>query len=94
MNILEIGTYFKKKLEAGEAEDYEIIIALLAMVKDGKIKLSDIQPILFTVLSNDRWAVIRALKRANPLIDDDTLDLVLQGVHGGESIDKEDEKNS
>jgi hypothetical protein len=70
----------RKKFLDGEAEGYEIVVALLAMVKDKRLKEKDIKPILMTVHMNNPVGVMRSLQRAYEIVDDDMLNEIIQEI--------------
>lgn len=77
-HLLPICNFFKdKKLDA---EDYEIVVALLALVKDEKIKENDILPILEYVFEYDMVKILNGLNRAKVIVDDKLIEKVLEEV--------------
>ncbi|NGQ95311.1 hypothetical protein G3578_09105 [Brevibacillus sp. SYP-B805] len=72
-----IAYQFRDKFVNGDAEGYEIVIALMAMVKQGKIGLDDVKPILTIVHMGNLEGVMRSLQRAHSIIDDDLIDSIL-----------------
>jgi hypothetical protein len=74
-----IKEYFKKKLSDGY-EDYEIVIALLALLEEDKIMEKDLLPILNYVFSDDAVKVYNALNRAHAVVDDKLIEDILEEV--------------
>ena len=82
-NILQkkqLANLLRKRYLDGEAEGYQVVVALMALVKDGKIEESDIQPILLEVHGNNKEGVVRSLQRALSLVDGDMLNSILNEV--------------
>ncbi len=82
--------YNKKQLEVitadlqcrivkGTAKPYEIVIMLVVMEKAGKITVESIKDVLLDVLGN-KVAVLKALNKALPLIDDKMIEDIVREV--------------
>lgn len=64
----------------GNVEGYEIVVALISMVKAEKIELDEVVPILQTVFFEQPQDILLALEKASTLIDDQLIDSILQEV--------------
>jgi uncharacterized protein YqgV (UPF0045/DUF77 family) len=85
VQIDALARHLQRKLMNDEAEGYEIVITLMALVKDNKIQEKDIRPMLMTIYFNNVEGVMRALKRAHQLIDEEMIDSVLKDVRDARS---------
>lgn len=81
MNKEQLVDYLKTKMSKGDVEDHEIIVALCAMYVDGKIRVSDIGIMIMKIFSHDMGRINKAMKRASPFMDDDTLETIVYRVH-------------
>lgn len=80
---LELIKSFKTKLLNGEAKGYEIVIALITMVKAKRLRLSDVKPILISIFDHDLIGLLEALEKGRMLIDDELVDSVIRDVEQG-----------
>ncbi|GBF32186.1 hypothetical protein DCCM_0377 [Desulfocucumis palustris] len=80
MTHSELANLLKAKFQAGDLRDYEIVIALIAMVKDNTINLKSIQPVLEEIHNNNYPDIVTSLEKAMKIIDDRLIDDVLEGV--------------
>lgn len=71
--------YFRKKFIEGY-EGYEIVIALLALIKQEKILEKDILPIMNFVYMGNDVGVYNALNKARTLVDDELIDDIIEEV--------------
>lgn len=71
--------YMQKKFIEGY-EGHEIVICLLALIKEGKIKEKDLLPILSHVYMGNNIGIYNALNKAKALVDDDLIDDILKEV--------------
>ena len=71
--------YFRKKFIEGY-EGYEIVITLLALIKEGKITEDDILPIMNYVYTGNDTGVYNALKKARTLVDDELIEDIIKEV--------------
>lgn len=71
--------YFRKKFIEGY-EGYEIVIALLALIKQEKILEKDILPIMNFVYMGNDVGVYNALNKARTLVDDKLIDDIIEEV--------------
>lgn len=76
-----LGKLLQDRFMSGEAEGYEIVVALMAMIKDGRLKEKDVQPILMTVHSHNAKGVIRSLAIAKELLDEEMIDSILADIN-------------
>lgn len=76
MNFKE---YFRKKFLEGY-EGHEIVIALLALIKEKKLTEQDILPILNHVYMGNNMGVYNALNKARALVDDELINDILKEV--------------
>lgn len=81
MTRKEVIGFFKTKYESGQVEGYHIVVALIAMVKDKKIKLDDVHTMLIEILGGDMEKSLKALSVAHDVIDDNIVDQVVKGLH-------------
>lgn len=77
--MIDLKGYFKKKYLEGY-KGYEIVIALLALIKENKITENDIIPIMNYVYDNNFVEVYNALNMARALVDDELIDDILKEV--------------
>lgn len=77
--MVDLKEYFKKKYLEGY-KGYEIVIALLALIKENKITENDIIPIMNYVYDNNFVEVYNALNMARALVDDELIDDILKEV--------------
>lgn len=71
--------YFRRKFIEGY-EGYEIVIALLALIKQEKILEKDILPIMNFVYMGNDVGVYNALNKARTLVDDKLIDDIIKEV--------------
>lgn len=71
--------YFRKKFLEGY-EGYEIVIALLTLIKEKKLTEEDILPILNYVYMDNYIGVYNALNRARALVDDELINDIIKEV--------------
>jgi len=71
--------YFRKKFLEGY-EGYEIVIALLTLIKEKKLTEEDILPILNYVYMDNYIGVYNALNRARELVDDELINDIIKEV--------------
>lgn len=76
----ELKNIMRKKFIEGY-EGHEIVIALLALVKDKKISEEDIIPIMDYVYMGNKIGVYNALYKAKALVDDDLIDDIIKEVN-------------
>lgn len=79
-NLEQLSNYLKLKFSGGEVEGYELVVALMAMVKDKKIDKSDIRPILFKVFEGNIEGIARSLDRASKVVDEKLLNEIVNEV--------------
>ena len=72
-----VALQMRDKFIKGDAEGHEIVIALMALVKKGRISLLDVKPILTIVHMGNLEGVMRSLQKAHSLIDDELIDSIL-----------------
>jgi hypothetical protein len=77
--MLNYKEYFRKKFIDGY-EGYEIVIALLTLLKEQKITEEDILPILDYVYMGNSIGVFNALNKARALVDDDLINEIIKEV--------------
>lgn len=75
-----LASYLREKFLTGEYEGYEIVVALLAMVKDKRLKECDIKDILMHVHMNNPLGVLRSLQRAYELVDDEMINSIIDEI--------------
>lgn len=78
--VKTLGKYLQRKFILGEVEGYEVVVALIAMEQDDIIKEEDIKPLLMVIHSNNTEGVIRSLKRAHGLIDEEMINSIVKEV--------------
>lgn len=71
--------YFRKKFLEGY-EGYEIVIALLTLIKEKKLTEEDILPILNYVYMDNYIGVYNALNKARALVDDELINDIIKEV--------------
>ena len=76
----ELKNIMRKKFIEGY-EGYEIVIALLALIKEKKISEEDIIPIMDYVYMGNKIGVYSALYKAKALVDDDLIDDIIKEVN-------------
>lgn len=74
-----LALHLQNKFMEG-VKGYEIVVVLMTMIKDKRLKESDVRPILMTVHFNNLEGVIRSLSKAQELIDDEMIDSILSEV--------------
>ncbi|SNS23642.1 hypothetical protein SAMN05446037_1006154 [Anaerovirgula multivorans] len=72
--------HLRDKFMAGESEGYEIVIALLTLVKAEKIGEEDILDILMFVHFDNLKGVLSSLVKASELVDDDMIDDIIKSA--------------
>jgi len=77
--VENLKEYFRRKFIEGY-EGYEIVITLLALIKDGKITEDDILPIMNYVYMGNVTGVYNALNKARTLVDDKLIDDIIEEV--------------
>jgi hypothetical protein len=81
LNIEYLKNYMKRKFEEGY-EGYEIVVALLTLVKEKKIEEKDILPIISYVYNDNSIAVYNALNKARELADDKLIEDIIKEMGG------------
>lgn len=76
-----VAKHLRDRFMAGEVEGHEIVVALISMVKAGRITLDDVSPLLFTVYFGNPQGVMTALEKAHSLIDDKMIDEIIKEVN-------------
>lgn len=79
--VKALGLHMQNRFMSGQAEGYEIAVALIAMVKDGKLDEKDVKDVLLRVYFNNPEGVIRALAKARELIDEDMINEIIDEVN-------------
>ena len=79
MDRNKIRDFAKDNYNKG-TEDYEIVVMLLALVKQGKLKEDEVLDIMSYVLDNNFKAILNALVIAKSMVDDDVLNKIINGV--------------
>jgi Asp-tRNA(Asn)/Glu-tRNA(Gln) amidotransferase B subunit len=79
--VKALGLHMQKRMISGDIKGYELVVALMAMVKDGKITERDVKPVLMTAFFNNAQGVMVALQKANEIIDDDMIDSIISDVN-------------
>ena len=77
--MIKLKEYFRKKFVEGY-EGYEIVIALLTMIEEGKIAEDDILPIMNYVFMGNSVGVYNALNKARAIVDDKLIDDIIEEV--------------
>lgn len=78
MNNYIISQQIKEQLKKGKYEPHEVVVALIAMAKEGHIKEKDIKPILLNILP--KGEALKALTKANDIIDKTLIDNIITEV--------------
>ncbi|MCW3790962.1 hypothetical protein OM416_05170 [Paenibacillus sp. LS1] len=76
-----VATHLRTRFMEGNVEGHEIVVALISMVKAGKINLDEVAPILSTVFFEQPQGILLALEKASSLIDDELIDSILHEVN-------------
>ncbi|MBO9598590.1 MAG: hypothetical protein J7559_12340 [Cohnella sp.] len=76
-----VAKELQRRFIAQEVTNYEIVVALFAMERAGKITAQDIRNILTTVFFFNTEAVIQALQSANQVIDNEMIDKIVEEVN-------------
>lgn len=79
MNKSTIKEFVKLKFIEG-TEGYEIVVMLLALVSQGKLKEDDILDIMNYTFDNNLEGVTNALIKAKAIANDDIILKILEGV--------------
>lgn len=74
----QLTQYLKQKFETGQVDGPSLVVSLFAVEKNGKIKPSDIQTILKDIFENNLRGLIRSLKTAKEVINEEMLDEILR----------------
>lgn len=82
MNRVEqLSNYLKEKFLLHEVTGPEIVVTLMAMVKDGRLEEENIKEILYTVFNYNTEGIVRSIQRANLILDDDLLNSIIEDVN-------------
>ncbi|WP_426455392.1 hypothetical protein ACP26L_35975 (plasmid) [Paenibacillus sp. S-38] len=74
-----IGKEFKRRLTTGEAEGPTVVVALVSMVKAGKLDASHMQKILNTLYA-DKVKILAVLIEAQQFLGPDVVDSIINEV--------------
>lgn len=77
----QLGSILKKKFVMQEVTGTEIVVTLMAMVKDEKINEDNMKNVLYTVFNYNYEGIIRSIQKANEILDDEMLDSIVTDVH-------------
>ena len=84
-SVDQLAIYLKKKFLTQEIAGHELVVALMAMIKDGRIKENDMMKILLVVFNNNLEGVVRSITRANQILDDSLLTTIVDDVRKASS---------
>lgn len=73
-----LAVHLRNKFMKEGYEGYEIVVALMAMVKAESIVLEDVRPILTTVHFGNQEGVLKSLRKAYEIIDDEMINEILK----------------
>ena len=79
-SVDQLAGYLKEKFLTQEIGGHELVVALMAMIKDGRIKENDMMKILLVVFNNNLEGVVRSITRANQILDDSLLTTIVDDV--------------
>ncbi|MGA4519235.1 hypothetical protein ACPA0F_18415 [Solibacillus silvestris] len=79
-NVDQLADYLKMKFMAQEVTGTELVVALMAMIKDGRINETDMRNILLSVFNNNIEGIVRSLNRANKILDNNLLVTIVNDV--------------
>ena len=77
----QLGSILKKKFLMQEVNGTEIVVTLMAMVKDEKINEDNMKNVLYIVFNYNYEGIIRSIQKANEILDDEMLDSIVTDVH-------------
>lgn len=72
-----VAKEMQRRYIEGEVEGHEIVLALLAMEKAGRITIEDIRFILLYIFYGNRQAVIRVLAKAGNMVTAELIDAII-----------------
>lgn len=76
-NKAVFSKFLKNGYEEGRYKSQEVVIALVAMVEDGKISKEDIKDILYQVFDGNVAEMYKALNVARQIIDEEMIKEIL-----------------
>jgi hypothetical protein len=78
--VAAIREQLRLRLQSGEAEGAEIVVALVSMQKAGRLATGDIKQILLYVYSKDKLSILKALHQAGQLMDQEMIMDIIREV--------------
>lgn len=78
--IKAISKELQRKFISGECEAYDIVITLIALNKAGRIAESTIKEVLMFVFFHNRLGMLKALHKAESLIDEMTINNIVSEI--------------
>jgi|GEM_PF-4161296 len=78
--ISAVSKELQRKFIAGECEAHDVVITLIALNKAGRIVESTVKEVMMNVFFHNRAGVLRALQKAEDLIDEMTINNIVSEV--------------
>ncbi len=79
--VKAITREMRKKFISGEAEGYEIVIALITMGQSGRLDTTGIRDVLLGVYYGNLNGVLRALQSASHIVDKNMISSIMKEVN-------------
>ncbi|MGM7682870.1 hypothetical protein ACSVDA_12020 [Cytobacillus sp. Hm23] len=77
---VQLASYLKQKYQQGAVEGHELVVTLVAMAEDNKIKYPEIKPILYKIFHGNIEGMFRSLTRAKAIIDKELIHEIVEEV--------------
>lgn len=77
----QLGSYLKQKYLLDEVSGTEVVVTLMAMVKDGRINEDNMRNVLYVVFNYNYEGIIRSISKASEILDDNLLNDIVTDVH-------------
>lgn len=76
-NSKEIAEFLKEEYIKQRADNYVIVVALVAFVCKGVINKCEFKEILYFIFDNDEYIIIKSLRIVSKYIDKEMIDAII-----------------
>lgn len=76
-----LAIHLRDRFINGYSEGYEIVIALIILVKEGHLLEEHVREMLLIAHSNNAKGVMNSLKKAHGMMDEELLDSIIDAVN-------------
>lgn len=78
--VQKVSAEMRRRYMSGEAEGYELVVALVAMVRAGRIDVKDFKSIILDMHLGNPMGAVRTIEKAKPFVDPESIESILKEV--------------